>query len=71
MNTYSQERLRELLLEIDEEVELEVGLGKRHSVVIVGGAAFMLATVKVYEREYKPKATKLTKRSVSKRGRKS
>ena len=43
MNTYSQERLRELLLEIDEEVELEVGLGKRHSVVIVGGAAFMLA----------------------------
>ena len=43
MNTYSQERLRELLLEIDEEVELEVGLGKRHSVVIVGGAAFVLA----------------------------
>ena len=27
--------------------------------------------VEVYEREYKPKATKLTKRSVSKRGRKS
>ena len=45
MNTYSQERLRELLLEIDEEVELEVGLGKRHSVVIVGGAAFMLANL--------------------------
>lgn len=43
MKTFSQERLRELLLEIDEEVELEVGLGKRHSVVIVGGAAFMLA----------------------------
>ena len=43
MNTFSQERLRELLLEIDEEVELEVGLGKRHSVVIVGGAAFLLA----------------------------
>ena len=43
MNTFSQERLRELLLEIDEEVELEVGLGKRHSVVIVGGAAFFLA----------------------------
>ena len=43
MNTYSRERLRELLLEIDEEVELEVGLGKRYSVVIVGGAAFMLA----------------------------
>ena len=45
MNTYSQERLRELLLEIDEEVELEVGLGKRHSVVIVGGAAFVLANL--------------------------
>lgn len=45
MNTYSQERLRELLLEIDEEVELEVGLGKRYSVVIVGGAAFMLANL--------------------------
>ncbi len=45
MNTYSQERLRELLLEIDEEVELEVGLGRRHSVVIVGGAAFMLANL--------------------------
>ena len=43
MNAYSQERLRELLLEIDEEVELEVGLGKRHSVVIVGGAALLLA----------------------------
>ena len=45
MNTYSKERLRELLLEIDEEVELEVGLGKRFSVVIVGGAAFMLANL--------------------------
>lgn len=45
MNTYSQERLRELLLEIDEEVELEVGLGMRYSVVIVGGAAFMLANL--------------------------
>ena len=43
MNTYSQERLRELLREIDEEVELEVGLGKRHSVVVVGGAAVLLA----------------------------
>lgn len=43
MNAYSQKRLRELLLEIDEEVELEVGLGRRHSVVIVGGAAFVLA----------------------------
>ena len=43
MNAYSQERLRELLLEIDEEVELEVGLGKRHSVVVVGGAAVLLA----------------------------
>ena len=43
MSVYSQERLRELLREIDEEVELEVGLGKRYSVVIVGGAAFMLA----------------------------
>ena len=45
MNAYSQERLRELLLEIDEEVELEIGLGKRYSVVIVGGAAFMLANL--------------------------
>lgn len=43
MNAYTQERLRELLLEIDEEVELEVGLEKRYSVIIVGGAAFMLA----------------------------
>ena len=40
---YSNERLRELLQEIDEEVELEVGSGRRYSVVIVGGAAFMLA----------------------------
>lgn len=45
MNTYSQKRLKELLLEIDEEVELEVGLGKRYSIVIVGGAAFMLANL--------------------------
>ena len=43
MGAFSQERLRDLLLEIDEEVELEVGTGGRYSVVIVGGAAFMLA----------------------------
>ena len=43
MNTYSQGGLKGLLLEIDEEIELEIGLGKRYSVVIVGGAAFMLA----------------------------
>lgn len=43
MSAFSQERLKVLLLEIDEEVELEVGAGERYSVVIVGGAAFMLA----------------------------
>ena len=43
MGAFSQERLRDLLLEIDEEVELEVGTGRRYSIVIVGGAAFMLA----------------------------
>lgn len=43
MGAFSQERLRDLLLEIDEEVELEVGAEERYSIVIVGGAAFMLA----------------------------
>lgn len=43
MGAFSQERLKSLLLEIDEEAELEAGAGERYSVVIVGGAAFMLA----------------------------
>ena len=42
MDAYSHESLRKLLLEIDEEAELELGCEKRYSVVIVGGAAFML-----------------------------
>ena len=45
MGTFSQERLRDLLLEIDEEVELEVDTEGRYSIVIVGGAAFMLANL--------------------------
>ena len=45
MNTFSQERLKNLLLEIDEEIELEIGAGKRYSIVIVGGAAFMLSNL--------------------------